>query len=88
LDQTRCYCPKYCKAEAQLYESDAPAIYYATFENVLTDGRIPTRTVILIDEFHNFMKLPAQLTAAGISCPYKFASAQQVIGLSATLGGE
>jgi superfamily II DNA or RNA helicase len=41
LDQTCCYCTNYSKAEAQLYESDVPAIYYSTFEDVLSDGRIP-----------------------------------------------
>jgi hypothetical protein len=71
-----------------LYESADPDIYYSIFANVIATGIVPAGTVIIIDEFHNFMKLPAQLTAAGISCPYKFASAQQVLGLSATFGGK
>ena len=55
---------------------------------LLTDGRVPSETIILIDEIHDFLKLPAQLTSHGISCPYKIAStAGQVIGLSATFGG-
>jgi superfamily II DNA or RNA helicase len=88
LDQTRCYCTNYCKVEANLYDSSAPAIYYKTFDEVLADGRIPADTMILIDEFHEFMKLPARQTKHGISCPYLFAAAQKVIGLSATFGGD
>lgn len=55
---------------------------------MLTAGIIPTNTTILIDEFHDFMKLPAIVTANRISCPYKFAAASQVLGLSATFGGD
>ena len=76
LDQIRLYCPSISKIEANLYDSNVPSIYYQTFDEVLTDGRIPPETVILIDEFHNFMKLSAHLTKYGISCPYLFASAQ------------
>jgi hypothetical protein len=74
LDQTRCYCPTYYKAEAEVYDSSSPAVYYKTFEEVLADGRIPADTTVLIDEFHNFMKFPAKLTSNGISCPYLFAA--------------
>lgn len=74
LDQTRCYCPYYCKAEAQLYDSATSAVYYSEFATVLRDGRVPPETIILIDEFHDFLKLPAQLTAKSISCPYTIAS--------------
>lgn len=88
LDQTRLYCPIASKIEADLYESSAPAIYYKTFDEVLTDGRVPPGAIILIDEFHKFMERSAQLTKHGISCPYLFASARQVIGLSATFGGD
>lgn len=88
LDQTRCYCPAYCRAEAEVYDSSASAVYYKTFEEVLADGRVPANTVILIDEFHNFMKLSAILANNGISCPHRFVAAQEVIGLSATFGGD
>lgn len=75
LDQIRLYCPSVSRVEANLYDSSAPAIYYKTFDEVLADGRIPTNTAILIDEFHEFMKLPARITKHGISCPYRFAAA-------------
>ena len=86
LDQTRCYCPNYCRVEADLYDSDVPAIYYSTFEEVLAVG-VPPSTIILIDEFHDFFKLPARLTVNGISCPFLIAVTPQAIGLSATFGG-
>jgi hypothetical protein len=57
LDQTSCYCPNYCKAEASFYDSNAPAaIYYKTFDEALSDARIPANIVILVDEFGEFIK--------------------------------
>jgi hypothetical protein len=73
--------------EAELYDSDAPAIYYSTFEEVLNTGKVPRETVILIDEVHEFFKLLARITSHGVSCPYLFTVAQKVIGLSATFRG-
>lgn len=55
---------------------------------MLGNVTVPLSTVIFIDEFHDFMRLPAAVTPNGISCPYFFASAQQVLGLSATFGGK
>lgn len=75
LDQIRLYCLSVSKVEANLYDSSDAAIYYKTFDEVLADGRIPTNTVILIDEFHEFMKLPTRITKHGTSCPYRFAAA-------------
>jgi hypothetical protein len=88
LDQTRCYYPSYCRVEANLYSSDNPAVYFQVFEEVLAAGRVSSSTVIFIDEFHDFFKLPARITDYGISCPFVIAtSSLQVIGMSATFGG-
>lgn len=73
LDQTRCYCPTYHNSTESLYDDPAPRVYYQCFNDVLADGRIPVDTIFLIDEFHEFLKLPAVITTNRISCPYMFA---------------
>ncbi len=90
LDQTRCYCPNASQAAASLYDANAqPEVFYSSFGDILAGGQLDPETVVLIDEFHDFLKLPAKTMLSGISCPYSLvAAAHQVIALSATFGGE
>ena len=90
LDVTRLYNNNYCKAAASLYDPEVPPeVFYSTFENVLHDGRVLTNVILLVDEFHDFLKLPARITPNGISCPFSLIQgAYQVIGVSATFGGQ
>jgi hypothetical protein len=56
---------------------------------VLADGRSLSEVIVLIDEFHDFLKLDARITSVGISCPYSIVTTvHQTVGLSATFGGE
>jgi hypothetical protein len=56
---------------------------------VLTDGRSLSEVIVLIDEFHDFLKLNARIVSVGINCPYSIiTTAYKTIGLSATFGGE
>jgi superfamily II DNA or RNA helicase len=83
------YCQEASNAALSLYDPFAPSeIWYAEFKKPLEKGKSLKNVILLVDEFHEFMALPAVLSPEGISCPLKLITeAHKVIGLTATFGG-